>query len=649
MGEFTMSIIKVSTNIFSAIKTIEKALTRAVRNDEISLAPATYKENISIIENVTIYGQSSEQTIFEGILIVPKGIKARFQHIYFRPSSHFQIEGDAIFEHCHFQGVHTKAIFSVTKGHLTMKNCVMEGASDIGIAAFNESNITVQDCQFTNNGKTHLLVENAKVTVENSELSHANHALWLKQEAHCVSKHNYFHHHKGTQCIVQHAYFEDLGSELSNSDGNGIYASKHAQVKLSETSIKKHQLPQIWLQESQLEAKYMMITNGNECGLMVSEQSSAELSICTIKQHKISNVQITGESRANFEGCQIHNCEGIGIQVKNSSIANFAKTTISNHTLTQLFISDRSIVSMNETEISKGKHVGIIAEKYSNCTILNSVLREHSNSGMTTLDSEVTVLESKIEQNGGNGILALSNGKLHVDQCTFIDNDMPHIGGKNGAVIHLNKSHFSYGKSVYITEKCDLTIENCRFSNSKGVQIELDDMSKGTIRESNITNGTTNAIKVQRDSSVAIYNTHISEHLLPQIVVNDSSLLMDECEVLDGHRNGFIIEHHSEANIKNTFISRHGYPQIWVDRDSVVDLLGVQLLDSKESDLYVQNNSRLYANNCIIRNKHFQYTIQAINHSTIELANSFIESPFNNCYLQQNNSSISSSFDEVSE
>lgn len=644
-----MSIIKVSTSIFSAIKTIEKALTRAVRNDEISLASATYKENISITESVTIFGQNKEQTIFEGIFIVPKGITVRFQHIQFRPSSHFQIEGDATFENCDFHGANTKAIFSVTKGKLSMTNCFMEGATDIGIAAFDGSLIDIRNCVFTNNGKTHLLIENTKLTLQNSELSQANHAVWLKQEAYCTSKNNHFHHHSGTQCIVQNASFEDRGSKMNNSAGNGIYASKNAHIQLHETVIKNHQLPQIWLQGSHLEAERLIVANGNECGLMISEQSSAELATCTIEQHKISNVQIVSESRANFEGCQIQSCEGIGLQVKGTSIANFTNTTIRNHTLTQLFISDRSIVSMNETDISKGKQVGIIAEKFSSCTILNSHFREHLNSGITCLDAELTIIDSKIEQNGGNGILTLSNGKLHADQCTFGDNGMPHVGGKNRAIIHLNNSHFSDGKSVFVTEKCDVTIDTCNFSDSKGVQIEFDDMSKGTIRKSKITNGTTNAIKIQKDSSVAIYNTHISKHKLPQVVINDSSLLMDECEVLDGERNGFIIEHHSEANIKNTFISKHAYPQIWVDRESVVDLLSVQLLDSKESDLYVQNNSRLYANNCIIRNKHFQFTIQAINHSTIELANSFIESPFDDCYLQENNSIISSSFDEVSE
>lgn len=649
MGEFTMSIIKVSTSIFSAIKTIDKALTKAVRNDEISLAPATYKENISITESVSIYGQNKNETIFEGVIIVPKGIKVRFHHMHFLPSSHFQIEGEAEFEECNFQGVQTKAIFSITSGQLTMTKCFMEGATDIGIAAFDHSAVTIQHCTFSNNGKTHLLIENSKLTLENSELSHANHAVWLKQDATCSSKYNHFHQHSGTQCIVQNAHFDDVGSELNNSAGNGIYASKNAQIKLQETSIKNHQLPQIWLQGSHLEARHLIITNGNECGLMISEQSSAELAICTIEQHKLSNVQIMSESRASFDQCQIHSCEGIGLQVKGSSIANFTKTVIANHTLTQIFISDRSIVSMNETEIAKGKQVGIIAEKFSNCTILNSVLREHANSGVTLLDSEMTILESKIEQNGGNGILALANGKLHVDRCAFTDNDMPHIGGKNRASIHLTNSQFTFGKSIFVTEKCELTVEHCEFTNSKGVQIEVDDMSKGTIRECKITDGTTNAIKVQKDSSIAIYNTHISMHKLQQVVINDSSLFMDECEVLDGERNGFIIEHHSEANIKNTFIARHAYPQIWVDRESVVDLIGVQLLESKESDLYVQNHSRLYANNCIIRNKHFQYAIQAINHSTIEFANSFIESPFDECYLQENNSSISSSFDEVNE
>lgn len=644
-----MSIIKVSTSIFSTIKTVEKALMKASKNDEIQLSSAIYNETLTIQQNVIINGKNRYDTILEGTIIIPKDVEVHFQEITIKPSTHIHVEGTANFSNCLFDGSETNAILSIGRGYVDITNCLLENAKDVAIVAFDESQLRIENTTFTNNGKTHLLLENTTLELISCELTHSQHALWLKNDCIATSKYNIIRQQKGTQCIVQQSRFYDEGSEILKSEGNGIYASKESLVVLKDTLIQKHQLPQIWLQNSQIEGRRVFISNGNECGIMVSEQSSADFVLSTIHDHKISNIQIMDDSRSNFEHCQIHSCDGIGIQVKTNSIANFNKTTIANHTLAQLFVSDQSIISMNETDIKKGKQVGIIAEKNSNCSILNSTIKEHANSGITIVDSELMVAETKIEQNGGNGVLTIASGKLFVDQCYFSENKMPHIGGKNKAIIQLTNSQFTNGKSIYIIDRSQITVENCQFHHSSGVQIEIDEMSKAKITKSKIQHGQTNAIKVQKDSSLFIYQSQISHHRLPQVVLNDSSLMMDNCEVLQGERNGFIIEHHSEANIIDTFISRHAYPQLWVDQESIVELANVQITDGAESDLYVQNNSKLFAENCVIKNDKFQYNIQAVHHSVIILENTYVENQMGEIFFEENNSKISSNFDEVSE
>jgi F-box protein 11 len=190
-------------------------------------------------------------------------------------------------------------------------------------------------------------------------------------------------------------------------------------------------------------------------------------------------------------------------------------------------------------------------------------------------------------------------------------------------------------------------MENCQLLDGDGVQIELNDHSKGTFIKCDIRNGQTNAMKFIRNSSAYITECIIAEHRLPQIVANDSSFVVKNSEIIDGERNGFIIENHAEAHIEETFIARHRYPQIWVDLHSNVELTSVQLTEGGESDLYLQNESRLVAIDSFIKNSKFTYNIQSINFSKIELQNTVIEHFSGDCFYTENNSEIISMTDDA--
>ena len=111
-----MAIIKVSTSIFSAIKTIERALEKANQGDEIQLAPGLYKESIQFEEIVSVVGKNGEETIIEGLIIIPKHITVTFEQLTFIPTAQIYIEGKAIFKDCHFQGKKQVPLFPSIQG-----------------------------------------------------------------------------------------------------------------------------------------------------------------------------------------------------------------------------------------------------------------------------------------------------------------------------------------------------------------------------------------------------------------------------------------------------------------------------------------------------------------------------------------------------
>lgn len=644
-----MAIIKVANTLFSSTKTIEKAISKCNSNDVIHVAPAHYVETLHITKSVHIIGRPDEQVTIEGTIIIPNNSEVTFNDVTLLPTAHIHIEGSAHFENCIFKGECSNALMSLTAAQVTVKNCKLEGAKDVAIAAFKNSDLVIDNCSFKNNGKAHVLLDQSTGSVCDSTFTKSTHALWLKNDASLTCQNNEIYEQHGTQIIVQQSTFKDVNSRISNSGGNGLFASKQAHVEMIDCLYETHVLPQIWVQESELHCTSTTIKAGHESALMIRNSSTANLSFCTITRHKIANIQVCQKSCINILHSSIEESEGIGLQIREQSIVNVSSSTFAKNKLSQLFLTDRSIISISDTVITNGQQVGLIAEKKSNCTILQSVISHHSNSGLTVLDSDFTMINCTIEHNNGNGLLTLNNSCATVEQTYFKGNRMPHVGAKNHAQLTILHSQFIEGKAAYVVDNAQIVMENCELLNGEGIQIELNDESKGTFKKCLIDNGKTNAMKFIRNSSAFINECIISKHRLPQIVANDSSFVIKNSEIIDGERNGFIIENHAEAHIVDTFIARHRYPQIWVDLHSNVELTSVQLTEGAESDLYLQNESKLLAIDSFIKNHSFTYNIQSINFSKIELQNTVIEHFSGNCFYTENNSEIIASMDDTTE
>ncbi|MGM9951324.1 MAG: pectinesterase family protein [Lysinibacillus sp.] len=645
-----MAIIKVSTSLFSAIKTIERAVNKAKRGDVIQVASGLYKESIQLHETVSVVGRNRKDTIVEGMLVVPRNRTATFEQLTIVPTAQIYIEGKAVFKNCHFQGRSTSVILSVSNGEVELEDCTIEQAKDVGLALFEGSEAMVKKCLFKNNGKSHALLEGSHLTIEDSELTDAVHGLWLKNSATAKSTGNHIHHHSGTQIVVQdESAWIDSSSIISDGEGNGIYATGQSTVTLIGSHLHHQQLPQLWMQKSYLTAKHCTIEHGEESGIMLREHASAEIENCVISHHKLANVQATMESRLTIEDSQLHSCEGVGVQVREKSIANFVDTTFAEHVLSQLFVTEKSVTSLKRCTFQDGKQVGILLEKGGSCTIVDSSLVNHHNTAITVIDAELTVLDCEVAFNEGNGILATTKAVVNVEGSRMYANEMPHIAGKEGASITIQQSELYEGKSLYVIDNSQVSVSDCKINNSDGVQIEINNRTEAKLRRCIISNGKTNGFKILRGSRLHLEDCQISNHALPQIVLNDSTLVMKNSELLEGERNGLIVENNSKVSIHDSFITKHAFPQIWIDLASSVELTYTQITEGAESDIYVQNQSSLHATGCIIRNDRFQYNVQAVNYSNITLEDTLVENVTGKMFYSENNSRITHSLDEVSD
>lgn len=643
-----LAIIKVSTSIFSTIKTISRAIEKSSREDEITVAAGKYKESLHIDKDVIIKGKDKETTILVGLIIVPKNTTVHFSDLTIQPANPIYIEGKAIFHRCTFIGDTTNIIISANKGQLTLHDCIVKLSKEVGIALLNNSAALIDNCFFETNGKTHLLIEHSRLQLTNSTLISATHALWLKTNATAVTNNNKFQYQQGTQIVVQESsVLEDTKSMIEHGQGNGIYAINQSRISLQSTVINHHALPQLWIENSILQATDSKIQQGKESGITLRDYAEATINDCIISHHKFANIQAILSSCFHIDSSKVQYSEGVGIQLKDQSIANLIQTTIEHSTLAQLFLTDQSIVSLNECKILNGQHVGIFLEKNANCTIINSEMKHHTNSAISAIHSELFMMHCHILNNEGNGILAAQQAKVIVDHSKFIDNVMPHIAAKTNADITIQQCELVRGKGIYILDCSTVSLYKSTINNSEGVQIEVADNTKLLIEDSQIYSGTSNGIKALRNCEVHIKRCQISEHRLPQIVINDSSLIFLDSELKDGRRNGIIIENHSEALIEDSIISKHIYPQIWIDLESDVAMKHTHLTEGSESDIYVQNKSTAHVDKCIIQNNQFPLNIQAIQQSKVNLHNSLVENHIGESYYFDTDSSITHYLDEV--
>ena len=643
-----MAIIKVSTSIFSMIKTVERALQKSNPEDEVFVAAGKYKESLTIQKDVTITAKLTEHVLIEGVIIVPKSKKLILENITLHPTLQIYVEGKVILKNCVINGSLSSVLISLNGAHMHAVKSKFIGATDVAVALLNKSSATFEECYFENNGKTHFLIEDSSLELINCELSKSNHAIWLKKESDAYLENVRIHHHTGTQMIIQEASSLHMqGCGLEHGEGNGIYASEHSKIHINGTMIQHHVLPQLWIQNSQLHLSNSQVQDGNESGIMLRQCAEATISNTLFSFHKIANVQLTLESLLNMTNCQIYCCQGVGVQLKDKSIANFNDTVFAENVLPQLFLSEHSICTLKDTTIEEGKQVGIFVEKSSSCSIVTSTIRKQENTAITVIGAEMFILDSVIQQNKGNGILTVNGAKTTIEGCTFKNNKMPHIAGKDHANVSIASSEIDGGKGIFMVDNCQLDIRETTIKNGTGVQVEIVGQTKADLYKTQIQNGASNGIKVMNDATMHITDSQISAHKMPQIIVNDSSIILKNSELLRGERNGLIIENHAEAFIQDSFISNHLYPQIWIDLHSAVELSATQLTEGHESDFYVQNNSTLHANNCIIQNDKFKFNVQAVNNSKINLIQTTVENSVGDKFYSENNSQITYTLDEL--
>ena len=635
-----MVFYKFFSSIFSNVKTIQRTIQLSKSGNLIQLKPKLYRESIHFEKNIVLAGDPHEETVIEGFIIVPKNVTVTIQNITICPTAQMYIEGEVVLQNCHFKGEKNDTHITVDGGKLNAYHCQFERARDIAIISMNHSKLILENCHFTENGKTHLFAESSQICIEKCEFSFSKHGLMIKNGSLVQSRSIYIHHHQQAQIIVEASKYIDHESVVEFGEGHGLHILQNGKVTLHSSIYQYHQLAQINVLDSLLCARYCSVLEGEDFGIFATKNSEVQAFYCEFGSHKKSNLLLTKSSKMNLQFCKIYSSDSHGIHISNHSILNIFETVIKGNQAAQISVLNHSICSMKNCVVKEGNHVGICIENGGNCSIVECDITYNANSSVTLFHSTLTIYKSTLAHNVGNGILAMSNSNVEIELCRFFHNEMPHIACKSNVKLSMNLSDFSNGKSLFIINDCELTAVECQFYDSHNVQIEICDLSTAKLEQCQIYNGKSYGIKVLRNSSLYLFDSQLFNHELSQIVVNDSSIIMKNSELFDGKRNALSIQNHSEVFVQDCFISKHVQHQVWIDFESTVELKSVQLTDGTLSDIFAQNQSSVYITDSVIRNTKSPYNVQAVNFSKINLLNTIVENSSGDVYYSENHSHI---------
>lgn len=635
-----MTIYRFISRLFKKVKTIQKSIQHSKAGNFIQLKPRLYRESIHFNKNMVLAGDMHDETIIEGLIIIPKNVSVTLQNLTISPTAQMYIEGEVVLQNCHFKGGKSDSHATVDGGKINAYHCTFAYAKDMALSIVNNSKATFENCAFEHNGKVHILAESSQVCIEKCEFSYAKHALCIKNGSFLQSRNGHFHHHTSAQIVVEDSRFIDHESVIEYGDGMGIHVYHEGDASIQSTVLQYNTQTQICVQRGLLTARYCSIQQGKDAGISITQKAEAQIFHCEAAQNKKSNIVVTKDSKMNIEYCHIHNGENIGVQIGDQSIVNIYETTIRGHRSSQVTVADKSICSIKKCGITGGYHVGICVEDSANCSIVECEITHNANSAITLFKSELSVFNSILSQNAGNGILAMSHSKVEVDMCKLFDNEMPHIACKSNVEIYIIQCELYNGKSLFIVNECELTAIDSQFYDSLNVQIEICDLSNARFENCQIYNGKSYGVKVLRNSSLYLFDSQIFNHELSQMVVNDSSVILKNSELFDGNRNALFIQNHSEVFVTDCFISKHDQHQLWIDFESTVELKSVQITDGALSDIFAQNQSSVYVSDSVIRNNKSRFNVQAVNFSKIEISKTVIENIYGDVYYSENHSFI---------
>lgn len=280
---------------------------------------------------------------------------------------------------------------------------------------------------------------------------------------------------------------------------------------------------------------------------------------------------------------------------------------------------------------------GIYIDNGASAEVKNSEFTHVSKGIEATEDAFVLVEDSKFFMNQSNGMIISKNAKGIIRRCEFEKIEYPSIYLSESNDTTVQDCIIHSGNSLAIeVEKANAAFINCEVFENKENQFLITEKSNVKIKGCTIhsTQDSTHGIYAV-ESTVEIENSTLKNHLLPQIVAENSTLSLKKSKIFDSPANAIRLLGGNHATIDGCEIFNHQTLQICIENDSFLAIHHSAIYDGKHHGIEFRNSQGMIEHCNIYHNDEIQLTITDSSEVTINHTHFYNpeSSESNGCYV----------------
>lgn len=263
-----------------------------------------------------------------------------------------------------------------------------------------------------------------------------------------------------------------------------------------------------------------------------------------------------------------------GLRIDNGSSVMLETSTIQHHQKAQILVKN-SELTLSRSKLLEGKANGIFALANVDLYLNECEIHGHGKAQIVTANSKVSIKNTVIHQGKDSGFHALDGSKVVMDNCEVKQHKNTNIILYQSELRCVN-SIIADGqnKGIYIGEQSKAIIYDCVLYGHLKPQLFIEN-SKVEIRKCHVKNGSATGIHIINEADVIVADSEISNHTLFHVIVDSSGLKVENTVIQQGKSGGIFGNEHAKITLKDSTIRE------------------------MDSHLVYLNNCRLFADHCI--------------------------------------------------
>ncbi|MEU5095722.1 right-handed parallel beta-helix repeat-containing protein [Streptomyces sp. NPDC020996] len=484
-------ILTVGPERSDGFRTIGEALSQARTGAVIRVRPGRYAENLVIRHRVTIVGEGEAGTVElcprdgTAVTLMADAVMISSLTLQGRDKEAAVVDvpaGQVALDDCTVTGAGWTALLVRGKGSLAARGCRISNPGGAGLVDSSESESVVEGCTFENFGTSAVVIgETAGPLVRDCRIRGARaNGVLASGEA------------RGT---VE-------GCDISGTDKPAIALEGHSSTRVLRCAVHHASVGLLVTSMSRPEIEETSFESVSQSGIVISGGADPLLRGCVTRRTKKSGLLVLDRSRGTLEQCSFHGSAEAAVRVVEGSAPLLRDTVVSDcaDTAGAVQLTDDSRAEFERLEVLDAAGVGISVRSAADPLLRHARITGAGGHGVEFTDDGRGRLERcEVESAGGcalsidddsapeisdtvlssaarSGLLVGERGRGTLRDCEIGDSAEAGVGVGDGAEIILERVrvHGSGAHGVQVSRGGRAVLDSCEITGSTGDGVRVD-------------------------------------------------------------------------------------------------------------------------------------------------------------------------------